>query len=217
MPDSHSRREEFNPVKAHQQAVEHLSGACEIMAQLVGRFSPEPLEPKHPEEFFAVLVRTVVGQQLSVKAAATINGRLHALASEMTPEVFITVPLARMREAGLSQAKAISVSFMSEAFVQGSISPHDLATMSDAEVIATLTTLKGVGPWTAEMFLIEALARPDVWSPGDLGLRRAITELFDEPVEIDSVVERWQPYRSYASMYLWEHADAPPLRLRREG
>lgn len=192
------------------EATQFLVANCEIMAALVERHIPRMIEPQHPEHYFAVLVDSVVGQQLSVKVAATIRARLRSTVPELSPENILQLPDESLRAAGLSQAKTNSVRGMAEAFHSGDIEPHQLAELSDAEIVITLTRLRGIGPWTAEMFLMFGMARPDVWSPGDLGLRRAVTELFGESVCVDEITERWRPFRTYAALYLWEHADNVP-------
>ena len=96
---------------------------------------------------------------------------------------------------------------LAEAFTQGVIVSADLAVMEASQVITALTALKGIGPWTAEMFLIFGMGHPDVWSPGDYGLKKAVEAHFGEGVNTTDVAARWSPYRSYAALYLWEFID----------
>ena len=189
------------------EATEYLTARCDVIAQLAERHTPVALEPQHPDRYFAVLVESVVGQQLSVRAAATINARLAALVPDLVPDHVLDLSADQLRAAGLSQAKTNSVLGVAQTFATGEINPHQLVDLPDAQVVETLIQLRGIGPWTAEMFLMFGMARPDVWSPGDLGLRRAVTQLFGDGVDVAEVTERWQPFRTYAALYLWEHAD----------
>jgi DNA-3-methyladenine glycosylase II len=180
------------------------------MASLIPRHTPPDITPKAPEEYFSVLVSSILGQQLSVKAAETIEGRLVAALGPHDPGTLATATIEDLRSYGLSRSKASYVIGMAEAFLQGTIDPHDVA-QSDADtVIAKLTSLKGIGPWTAEMFLIFGMGHPDVWSPGDLGLRNAVWAHFGEDANMSEIANRWRPYRSYAALYLWEFSDNKP-------
>lgn len=196
------------------EATEYLAARCDVIAQLAERHTPVALEPQHPDRYFAVLVESVVGQQLSVRAAATINARLAALVPDLAPDHVLELSADQLRAAGLSQAKTNSVLGIAQTFATGEIDPHQLVDLPDEQVVETLTQLRGIGPWTAEMFLMFGMARPDVWSPGDLGLRRAVTQLFGDDVDVAEINERWQPFRTYAALYLWEHADNTPSTAR---
>ena len=192
------------------EATSHLAGVCDVMAELIERHTPPRIDPKPPEAYFDVLVSSIIGQQLSVKAAATIEARVREVATPLTPEVLGQTPVDALRQQGLSRSKASYVHGLAEAFGSGAIDPHRLSAASDREVIESLTALKGIGPWTAEMFLIFGMGHPDVWSPGDLGLRKAVWSLFGPEADPQEVSERWRPYRSYAALYLWEHTDNAP-------
>lgn len=193
----------------------YLAQHCEVMASLIEQHAPRTLEPQPPEHYFEELVSTIIGQQLSVKAAATINARFRAAVadptSRMVPGEVLKLSVDDMRAHGLSGSKATYIRGIAEAFDSGTIDPVALSVMDDTEVMATLTLLKGVGPWTAEMFLMFAMGRPDVWSVGDLGLRKSVSALFGEDADLSAVSERWRPYRSYASLYLWAYSEATPV------
>ena len=185
--------------------ITHLRAECEVMATLIDSHRPPQLAPVDPSRYFDVLVCSIIGQQLSVRAADTIEARLRDLIGPITPQAILESSEEDLRGIGLSRSKVSYSKGLAESFDSGQITPEELRDGDDTETIATLTAVKGIGPWTAEMFLIFALARPDVWSPGDLGLRRSVEFFFDtaEP----SVADRWRPYRSIAAWYLWEHSD----------
>lgn len=189
------------------KAVAHLAAECDVMASLAKRYQPVLLEPKPPEQYFEILVSSIIGQQLSVKAADTIESRVLALAGQLTPKKVLPHSVESLREVGLSRSKASYIVGVAEAFDQGLLDPFALANMEPPEVSAHLTALKGIGPWTAEMFLIFAMGREDIWSPGDLGLKKAVEAHFGEGVNTTDIAARWAPYRSYAALYLWEFSD----------
>ena len=192
------------------EAKEHLASACDVMASLIPRHTPPDITPKAPEEYFSVLVSSILGQQLSVKAAETIEGRLIAALGPHDPGTLAKTTIEDLRSYGLSRSKASYVIGMAEAFRVGEIKPHELARAETEDVIQQLTSLKGIGPWTAEMFLIFGMGHPDVWSPGDLGLRNAVWAHFGEDANVREIADRWRPYRSYAALYLWEFSDNKP-------
>ena len=194
-----------------EEAKAHLASACEVMASLIPRHTPPDITPKKPEEYFSVLVSSILGQQLSVKAADTIEGRVVEALGPHQPSVLAKTSPDDLRSHGLSRSKASYVIGMAEAFLSGEIDPHELARAESHAVIEKLTTLKGIGPWTAEMFLIFGMGHPDIWSPGDLGLRKAVWAHFGEDANVDGIAERWRPFRSYAALYLWEFSDNKPL------
>ncbi|MDA2980478.1 MAG: DNA-3-methyladenine glycosylase 2 family protein [Actinomycetota bacterium] len=193
-----------------KEAQAYLASSCEVMARLIPAHTPPDISPKAPEQYFAVLVSSILGQQLSVKAAETIEGRVVTAMGPHNPAVLARASIEDLREHGLSRSKASYVIGMAEAFVEGHIDPHHLATAETGSVIEQLTSLKGIGPWTAEMFLIFGMGHPDVWSPGDLGLKKAVWAHFGEDVNVTEIAERWKPFRSYAALYLWEFSDNRP-------
>jgi DNA-3-methyladenine glycosylase II len=189
------------------QAVAHLSAQCEVIARLAKTYTPPIISPQPHERYFEILVGSIIGQQLSVKAAATIEARLRESLPELTPQALAGKTDDQLREQGLSYSKARYILGLAEAFTQGVIVSADLAVMEASQVITALTALKGIGPWTAEMFLIFGMGHPDVWSPGDYGLKKAVEAHFGEGVNTTDVAARWSPYRSYAALYLWEFID----------
>jgi len=162
------------------------------------------------------LLRALVSQQLSVKAAATIFSRLLALfpgdEACPSPEAILRVPLETLRGVGLSRQKASYLHDLSERVVAGSLRLDDLDELSDEQAMAALTAVKGVGRWTAEMILIFQLGRPDVLPVDDVGVLRSIQNVYGlrrRPSEkqVLRIGERWRPYRSIASWYLWAALD----------
>ena len=131
------------------QAQAHLSASSEVMADLICRFVPPLIDPKPPELYFDVLVSSIIGQQLSVKAADTIEARLRTLAGEMNPQRILELDPPEMREQGLSYSKISYLHALADAFHQGSLEPHALKTMPEADITASLTAVNGIGLWTA--------------------------------------------------------------------
>lgn len=171
-----------------------------------------------PTPLFAGLVESVVSQQLSVRAADRIMERVLALLPNrsVTPQAIGAVAADRLRAAGLSWAKVRYLQGIASSVLQGALDPDAVGRLEDEAAIDALTALVGVGRWTAEMVLIFVLARPDVFSVGDLGLRAAVARHYgvereDRPA-IEAIAAVWSPHRSLASRYLWSSMDnAPPL------
>ena len=169
-----------------------------------------------------MLVNAIISQQISTRAAETIDARLRALSGDPhDPVKLLEVGEGGLRQCGLSGVKAKYVLNVSEAVVNDSLRLNTIGKLTDDEVKATLTTIKGIGPWTAEMFLIFCLGRPDVLSVGDLGIRVGIRNFhglpdLPKPAECVQLCEPWRPYRSIAMWYLWEVIDAPKRKPREE-
>jgi DNA-3-methyladenine glycosylase II len=171
----------------------------------VGAYQIRYLEPD-----FEALVKSIVYQQLSGKAAATIFGRLREAAGDgrLEPEALLRLTPARMRSIGLSKQKIAYIRDIASHTQAGVTNFEAMRRMKDDEVMQALTSLKGVGDWTAHMFLIFALRRKDVLPVGDLGIRVAVRKAYglDEmptPAEVTILGEKWRPYRTVASWYLW--------------
>jgi len=157
---------------------------------------------------FAGLLRVIVGQQLSVAAASTIWGRLLAAVDPVTPEAFLDLPPERLRALGFSRQKLAFGQELARAVADGRLSFASLARLGDAEAIAALSAIKGVGRWTAECYLLFVHGRPDIWPAQDLALATAYQRLMrlpqrPRPPELDVVAEAWQPWRSVAARLLW--------------
>ena len=165
------------------------------------------------QKLFAALAGSVTGQQLSTKAADTIWGRLEvACGGVVTPEAIKRLRLPTMRKAGLSAAKSKTLKELAKAVLSGDLDLGKLRKLPEEEAIAKLTKIWGIGTWTAEMFLIFALGRADVFSPGDLALVRAMETLYGMPKNSKrdvylAIAEKWSPHRSFASLVLWRTRD----------
>jgi DNA-3-methyladenine glycosylase II len=195
-------------------AVRHLRRVDPHLRAIIDRIGPCRLEP-HPDRFSA-LVRSIIGQQISTKAAASINARLVALGGEPhRPARLIEIGEADLRTVGLSSAKARYVLNLAEAVASGQVPLDEFDdSWDDLAITQALTAVKGIGVWTAEMFLIFALNRPDVLPAGDLGVRVALRDRhglaeLPKPGECHALAELWRPYRSIAIWYLWKGSDTP--------
>jgi DNA-3-methyladenine glycosylase II len=181
---------------------------------IIDRIGPCRLEP-HPDRFGA-LVRSIVSQQISSKAARSINLRLIAIGGDpYRPDRLIELGESALRGVGLSAAKARYVLNLADAVRSGAV-PLDAMDDSwdDATITRTLTAVKGIGIWTAEMFLIFALNRPDVLPASDLGVRVALRDRhglaeLPKPRECPALAEHWRPYRTIGSWYIWKGVDTP--------
>jgi DNA-3-methyladenine glycosylase II len=198
----------------------HLLKADDTMAALVERLGEVDFDghrSRRPDDAYGALLRTIIGQQLSVKAARSIYGRLVELFGGHTPspaELLAADPEV-VRAVGLSRSKVAYIYDLARKIEDGDLHLDQLADMSDDDVIAELTQVKGLGRWTADMFLMFHLGRPDVLAVGDLGIRRAIERLYGfeeipDAETIERLAERWRPYRTYACIYLWESSETKP-------
>jgi len=184
-----------------------------VLRRLVAEAGPARVRPS-TETHFATLVRAVVYQQLAGAAAAAIHGRLiAALGGEVTPERLLSLPSGTLRSVGLSAAKAASLQDLATKVLDGTVvlDPKGLRAQSDAEVVARLSTVRGIGKWTSEMFLMFQLRRLDVWPTGDLGVRRGFGLAWGIPTptakELEPLGDPYRPYRSVVAWYCWRAAE----------
>jgi len=190
-----------------RKAIEHLKQADPILAGIIEQVGPYGIKFLDPD--FETLVKSIVSQQLSGKVAKVIYGRLIAAAGDrLTPESLLKLRPARMRALGLSRQKIEYIRDLARHARSGTVDFTKLPDCSDDEVIDHLTAVKGIGVWTAHMFLIFALQRPNVLPTGDLGIRAAIRKAYGleelpKPADIESMAQGWHPYCSVASWYLW--------------
>ncbi|MCL4796832.1 MAG: DNA-3-methyladenine glycosylase 2 family protein [Bryobacteraceae bacterium] len=189
-------------------AIDHLRRADPVLGGLIERAGPYTIQ-YHPP-VFATLAKSIVSQQLSGRAAATIWARVqaHARPRQVTPAAIDAATDEQLRACGLSAQKVAALRDLTARTLAGSVRFRALAAMPDDEVIAHLTPVRGVGVWTAHMFLIFALRRPDVLPTGDLGVRNAIARAYQlpgapAPAEMEALAAPWRPFRSVASWYLW--------------
>ena len=210
----------MSPVKATPKALAVLREADPVMARLVdelGAVVRRDLKRERPGDAYGTLVRSIVGQQLSTKAAATIYGRVLELfkGHTPTPKQLLKVDPDKLRAAGLSRAKVAYLRDLAQHVEDGSLELELLPDLPDEEVAEQLTAIKGLGQWTADMFLMFHLGRPDILPVGDQGIRRAIQveyrlrELPDAK-RMRKIAKPWQPYRTLACLYLWSSLDNTP-------
>jgi DNA-3-methyladenine glycosylase II len=205
-------------VKAHDE----LAASDPVMAVLIDRAGELRIESRRarrpPMDAYGTLLRSVVGQQLSAKAAYTIYGRVLELFGDSTPkpQELLDIDPRLLREAGLSGRKVEYVRDLAAHVISGELELDRLSELSDVEVIAEITAIRGFGVWSAQMFLIFFLERPDVLPTGDLGIRNAVRAAYDldevpTPAEVERIGEPWRPHRSLASIYLWESLANEPV------
>jgi len=207
--------------QADEQALEHLRGADDTLRTIIDERGPLDHEARvrgRPEDPYGALLRSIVGQQLSTKAARSIYGRLTELfdGRAPTPQELLDADPEVVRSAGLSRPKVSYLRSLAEHVVSGELELDRLADLPDEEVTREVTAVKGLGQWTADMFLIFHLGRPDVLPVGDLGVRRAVQRAYGleelpDAETLERLGERWRPYRSLASLYLWESLDNAPV------
>ena len=194
-----------------RKALQHLKKADPVLAAIIDRIGPCRMEFDPPE--FHSLAEAIVYQQLNGKAAFTIFNRFAGLAGEpLTPRGILKLSEAQMRSAGLSKQKSSYLKDMAERAARGDLNFTRLPDMSDDEVIRHLTQVKGVGVWTAHMFLMFTLRRPDILPTGDFGIRMAMKKHYQKrklptPAQMEKIAKSWTPFRSVACWYLWRSLD----------
>lgn len=199
----------------HQSAVHHLTQSDPVMAEVIAKVGPCRFTVRSEGTHFHHLVRAIAYQQLSTKAAATIFGRVQALCeSSIEPEAILSQPEEALRSAGLSASKTRYVRDLADWVQGGALDLEALANASDEEVIAELTRVKGIGVWSAQMFLIFRLGRPDVLPVLDLGIRKGFQMAYGlrklpAPPYLARRGKRWSPHATIASWYLWRLLDGP--------
>lgn len=203
------------------KALSHLRTVDPILAGLIDAVGPldDPRTGRpDPNDHYGALVRSITGQQLSVAAARTIYGRLTARFEGRAPtpqEILADEPEELRAAAGLSRAKVSYLRSLAEHVISGELELELLDQLPDEQVIAELVAVKGLGLWTAQMFLMFHLARPDVLPVGDLGIRRAIErayglEALPLPAAMEEIAAPWRPHRTLACRYLWRSLDNEP-------
>lgn len=195
---------------------EHDPIMADLLTRALGVSSPIQIPtPKKPSQYFASIVASITSQQISVRAAATILGRVQTTLGTITPENVLKNPEEALRAAGLSGQKVKYLKHNAELW--HTIPIKDFKNMENEAVIEELVKLYGIGRWTAEMFLMFSLARPDVFSRGDLGLMQGL--FLKYPVKahhtrkITTIINTWSPHRTTASLVLWFHKDNGPMLL----
>jgi DNA-3-methyladenine glycosylase II len=193
-------------------ALNQLKLADPVLCEIINRVGEYRLEYRDPS--LETLVKSIVYQQLSGRVASVIFARLASAAGgKLTPESILKLRPGRMRTAGLSAQKTAYIRDLARHTRDGRVVFQELEQLPDEQVIETLTMVKGIGVWTAHMFLLFALRRPDVLPTGDLGIRAAIRKAYGfaelpKPAEIETLARPWRPYCSVASWYLWRSLEA---------
>lgn len=185
-----------------------------VLGGIIARAGDSMLRPRH-DPFFS-LSRSIVGQQISVKAAESVWQKMLGRLGEISPESVGGEEVESLRGCGLSRQKASYLLSLAGHFLDGSLQQEQWGGMDDEAVIERLVKVKGIGRWTAEMFLIFHLLRPDVLPVDDIGIQKAIANHFNngerpKPGEMIAIAEPWRPWRSVASWYLWRSLDAVPV------
>jgi DNA-3-methyladenine glycosylase II len=206
-------------------AVRHLKRADPVLASIIERVGPSRFVRPATGSHLDALVRSIVSQQLSTSAAATIHSRLIALVGipEPLPHHWLALNDPDLRAAGLSRQKIAYIRDLARHVQDGALPMAKLHDMEDDAVIEALTEVKGIGVWTAQMFLMFRLGRPDILPVLDLGIRNAIRRAYrlrKEPTakRMHALAKPWEPYRSVASWYLWQSLELPPLeRAKSDG
>jgi DNA-3-methyladenine glycosylase II len=207
-------------VRATKKAVDSLRAADPVLARLIDdhhEIVRRDLRRDRPGDAYGALLRSIVGQQLSTKAAATIYGRMLELfgGHPPTPKQLLKVDPDKIRAAGLSRPKIAYLRDLARHVEEGTLELEHLPDLPDEEVAEQLTAIKGLGQWTADMFLMFHLGRPDVLPVGDQGIRRAVQVEYrlrklPDPKRLEKLAKPWRPYRTLACLYLWSSLDNAP-------
>ena len=207
-------------IRATPKIVAALRAADPVMERLVdehGAIIRKDLKQERPGDAYGALLRSIVGQQLSTKAASTIYGRMLELfgGHAPTPKQLLAVDPDKIRAAGLSRPKISYLRDLADHVEKGELELEHLDELPDEEVIEQLTAVKGIGEWSAHMFLMFHLARPDVLPVGDQVIRRAVQVQYrlrkiPDPKRLEKIARPWRPYRTLACLYLWSSLDNKP-------
>lgn len=192
--------------KYGEQELNYLKKQDERLSLAIERIGM--IERNVTPDLFTALINSIVSQQISTKAATTIRNRLLNKVPNINPDAVAALSIEDIQSCGLSARKAGYIKSCADAVIHGAIKLSELPSLSDNEVIKQLSSLNGVGIWTAEMLLIFSLERPDVVSYGDLGIRKGMMKLYGmeslTKIQFENLRERYSPYGSVASLYLWE-------------
>ena len=197
-----------------RKGISHLRQCDPILAAAIDRAGPFRMQ--FPDPVFSSLARSIVFQQLNGRAASTIFGRVEQACGQagLSPDSILRLRPAKLRAAGLSQQKTDYIRDLARRTRSGEIDFTSLPALSDEQVIECLTQVKGIGVWTAQMFLMFSLRRRDVLPTADFGIRSAMKNLYKleqlpKPQEMESIAEPWKPWRTLACWYLWRSIDGP--------
>ena len=196
------------------QAIAYLGANDPVLKRIIAAYPAERLESR--EDPFGTLARAIVGQQISVKAASAVWRRIEEALGAVTAPAVAAATVDGLLGCGLSHGKMRYIKGLAGGFLDGSVDPAGWAWLDDDAVITALTRVKGIGRWTAEMFLMFTLMRPDVLPVGDVGLQCAMAAHYDGggrlgTAEMERIAARWRPWRSVATWYLWRSLDPLPV------
>jgi len=197
-----------------KEACSSLSSSDPIMRTLIESHPDVRLSSRGSA--FETLLRAIVGQQISVKAARSVWERFEACVGNVSPDTVLKHSVATLRGCGLSRQKVSYIQDLADHFARGALNPRSFRSLDDAALMKTLCDVRGIGRWTAEMFLIFHLHRPDIWPAQDIGLIRAVERHYlagrkASKAEIEDAGERWRPWRTVATWYLWRSLDPFPV------
>ena len=198
---------------AVNEAVTHLLRVDPAFAGIVAAAPDFEVHGRRQGDYFNALVRAIVYQQLAGRAAAAIHGRFLAVfGGEPTPEAILAAPDEALRGAGLSSAKLLAIRDLALKSTDGSAPLERIEELPDAEIVSRLSAVRGIGRWTAEMFLIFQLGRPDVWPVDDLGVRRGYAVIhrlpeWPKPKQLEALGEVYRPHRTAAAWYCWRTSE----------
>lgn len=197
------------------KAQEYLKVKDEILAKLIALYPDETMINYYNP--FYTLVKAIIGQQISVNAANSISQRLESLLGTISINSYLQAEFEALRQCGLSRQKISYITNIAQAFQESILTPDSWSSMSDEDVTSQLISIKGVGPWTAQMFLIFHLHRSDVFPQADLGLINAIKRHYGASgtltkEQIKELSKQWKPYRTVATWYLWRSLDPLPVQ-----
>lgn len=195
-----------------KKIISHFKSRDPLLYAYIAKIEPlTPFEKIETDRFFQELCDSIVSQQLAGKAAATIFGRFKALfpKGEITPKKVLKIPDEKLRTVGLSRAKASYIKDLAQKVESEELDLGKLVDLPDEEVILELVKVKGIGKWTAEMFLMFTLGKQDIFSYGDLGLRNGLKKVYGEKTaeELEKIINNWSPYKTVASRILWRSLD----------
>lgn len=208
-----------------QEALRHLAGRDETLKTLIAETAAFAIDAEAGQSPYEVLLEAIVYQSISGKAAATIYGRIKALGENErppSPEKMLRLQAGKLRKAGLSGAKVKAMKDLAKKTISGIVPTHDEAVqLSDEELVERLVSVRGIGAWTVEMFLIFRLGRPDVLPIHDLGVKKGWSVAYGKkhmpkPQELLKFGERWRPYRTVASWYMWRAFERAGYKVTNE-
>ncbi|KAF5752984.1 DNA-3-methyladenine glycosylase 2 [Tripterygium wilfordii] len=199
------------------QALQHLRNSDPLLAALIDKYNPPTFDSQSPP--FQSLVKSILYQQLATKAAKSIYDRFITLCggdSGVSPETLLALSAQQLRQVGVSGRKASYLHDLSEKYTKGDLSDASILAMDDDMLLARLIMVKGIGVWSVHMFMIFSLHRPDVLPVGDLGVRKGVQVLYGlkelpKPLQMEQACEKWRPYRSIGSWYMWRLMEAKAL------